>query len=461
MLKVISPYNLELIKEIPFNDSKEVELSLQKADKIHKKHPNGLPAHQRIEILENLTQLLKENSKELIETAVKEGGKPFVDTKVELERAINGVKLAAQAINQLHGEEVPMGLTKASTNRIAFTTKEPIGVVVAISAFNHPINLIVHQVATAVAAGCPVIIKPALTTPLSCIQFINLIKEAGLPDGWCQLMVCSDENAEKLATDKRVNYLTFIGSAKVGWYLRSKLASGTRCAMEHGGVAPVIIDKEVDIEKIIPPLAKGGFYHAGQVCVSVQKIYAHKSVLKELSKKLIERTKLITVGNPMDEKTEVGPLIKPTEVSRVEEWVNEAIQEGAQLLYGGQRLSETCFEPTILLNPKPTSKVSTQEIFGPVICLYEYENVNDVIEEINTLPYAFQAAVFSNNINFILPNAKKINASAVMINDHTAFRVDWMPFGGRNESGLGVGGIQHTMNEMTKEKLIVFKSDDL
>lgn len=460
-LTVYSPFDNNLIQEVPLQSESDVESCLAKAHQLHKKNPQGLPAYQRIEILEKTTEILSQKREELITTAVLEGGKPYQDTKVEMLRAINGVKLAAQSIGQLFGEEIPMGLTAASTNRMAFTTKEPIGVVVAISAFNHPINLIVHQVATAVAAGCPVIVKPALTTPLSCIAFVEILKQAGLPEGWAQVIICSDENAEKLATDKRVGYLTFIGSAKVGWYLHSKIANGTRCAMEHGGVAPVIVDKKANVNELINPIAKGAFYHAGQVCVSVQKVFVHNSLMTEFAEKMVEKSKTLVVGDPMNENTDVGPIILTKELERVEEWVNEAVKEGAKLLCGGKRISESCYQPTVLLNPSDNSKVSTQEIFGPVVCLYEYENVDEIINKINLLRYAFQAAIFTNDINFALINAKRINASAVMINDHTAFRVDWMPFGGRNESGLGVGGILHSMKEMTNEKLIVFKSDGI
>jgi len=293
------------------------------------------------------------------------------------------------------------------------------------------------------------------------MMFVEILREAGLPDGWCQVVICEDELAEKLATDYRVNYLTFIGSAKVGWCLRSKLASGTRCAMEHGGVAPVIIDKDVDVNNLVEPIIKGGFYHAGQVCVSVQKVYVEQSISDELVEKLTTNAQELIVGNPLVKSTQVGPLILTKEVDRVEQWVNEAVSEGAKLICGGKRISETCFEPTILLNPSSNSKVSNQEIFGPVICIYTYNNVDEVIEEINESPFAFQAAIFTNNIDFALGKSKTINASAIMINDHTAFRVDWMPFGGRDDSGMGVGGIQHTINEMTREKLIVFKSDEL
>ena len=459
MLKVFSPYNQELIKEIPLNTVEDVERALHKATAVFNDKQNWMPAFQRVAILERVVEIMTSREDYLADLATKEGGKPLMDSKVEVLRAINGVKIAAQTINQLHGEEIPMGLTPSSTNRISFTTKEPIGVVVAISAFNHPLNLIVHQVATAIAAGCPVIVKPALTTPLSCIEFVEILKEAGLPRDWCQLIICEDELAEKLATDTRVNYLTFIGSAKVGWYLRSKIAPGTRIALEHGGVAPVIVEQDADVAELIPAIVKGGFYHAGQVCVSVQRVFVHEQFLDKFLPLLVKATNNTKVGNPLDEKTQVGPLILPTEVDRVEAWVNEAINEGAELLCGGKRISSSCFEPTVLLNPNKNSKVSVQEIFGPVICIYTYKKIEEAINQANALPFAFQAAVFTKNIDKAFSISKQLNAAAVMINDHTAFRVDWMPFGGRKSSGIGVGGIQYTINEMLQDKLLVIKTN--
>lgn len=458
MLKVYSPFDNSLLKELSLNNAAEVEDALTQAAKLNKQNPQGLPAYQRIEIPEKLAGLILKNQEKLIKIATQEGGKPYQDSKVEIIRAINGVKIAAQTINQIHGEEIPMGLTPASANRIAFTTKEPIGVVVAISAFNHPFNLIVHQVATAVAAGCPVIVKPALTTPLSCIEFINLLKEAGLPENWAQVLICEDVLAERLATDSRVAYLTFIGSAKVGWHLRNKIAPGTRIALEHGGVAPVIVEEDADLNELISSIIKGGFYHAGQVCVSVQRVFVHEKILAEVAEKLVVEAKKLITGNPLDEKTQVGPLILLKELDRIEYWVNEAISEGAKLLCGGHRIFTTCYEPTILLNPAKNSKVSTQEIFGPVICLYGYAETKKAIAQANTLPFAFQAAVFTSTIDKAFFISKQLNAAAVMVNDHTAFRVDWMPFGGRNSSGIGVGGIQYTINEMLQDKLVVIKT---
>ena len=461
MLKVKSPFDQSLIKEIPLKKEQDIEKALTIAYNLFRNQSNWIAAHKRIAILERTAEIMKSRIEELTKTATLEGGKPYQDSKVEVLRAINGVKLAAEHISQIKGEQIPMGLTKASENRIAFTTKEPIGVVVSISAFNHPLNLTIHQTVTALAAGCPVIIKPASTTPLSAINFAEILTEAGLPEGWCQVAVCKSTVAEKLVTDKRVNYLSFIGSAKIGWYLRSKLSPGTRCALEHGGSAPVIVEKDANFETMLPALLKGGFYHAGQVCVSVQRVFVHDKIIEKFASQFAEMTKKLIVGNQTDKKTEVGPLITPYEVDRVEEWVNEAVQKGAELLCGGKRISDTCYEPTVLLNPPADVKVSKLEIFGPVVCIYSYSDREKAINIANSLDLHFQASVFTNNIDIALDTVQKLNATAVMVNDHTAFRVDWMSFGGRDNSGIGMGGIPYSINEMTREKLMVIKSDVL
>jgi acyl-CoA reductase-like NAD-dependent aldehyde dehydrogenase len=458
MLKITSPYDLSLIQEILLDGKVEIEKALTIAYTLFKDQNKWIPPHERIAILGRAASIMESRIDELTKTAAHEGGKPLVDSRVEVLRAINGVQLAAEHIGQLKGEQIPMGLTKASENRLGFTTREPIGVVCSVSAFNHPLNLIVHQVVTAVATGCPVIVKPALTTPLSCLALVDILKEAGLPDGWCQAIVCENDDAELLVTDHRINYFSFIGSAKVGWYLKSKLSNGTRCALEHGGAAPVIVEPDADFNEMLPSLLKGGFYHAGQVCVSVQRVFAHESICNDVANQLAEMVSKLVVGNQMDEKTEVGPLILPREVDRVEEWVNEAIEAGTKLLCGGKRISDTCYQPTVLLNPPLDSKVSNLEIFGPVVCVYSYSDREKAIEIANSLDVHFQAAVFTKNLDVALDCVKKLNATAVMVNDHTAFRVDWMPFGGRDASGIGMGGIQYSMNEMTREKLMVIKS---
>ncbi|SHM77597.1 aldehyde dehydrogenase family protein [Flavobacterium chilense] len=456
--KILFPYDQSLVKELPLIGKKDIDTILDTAQNLFAAQSNWIPAFKRIEILEKTASIMNDRSEELIHLAISEGGKPYKDTKAEILRAIKGVKLAAENIAQIKGEQIPMGLTEASLNRIAFTLKEPIGVVVAVSAFNHPLNLAVHQIATAVAAGCPVIFKPSSNTPLSGLALADILKEAGLPEGWLRVVLCDNETAELLVTDSRVNFLTFIGSAKVGWSLKSKLPPGTRCALEHGGAASVIVERDADFGEMIPDLVKGSFYHAGQVCVSVQKIYVNQEICDRFIKEFSEATNKLIVGNPFDKTTDVGSLITPKEVNRVEEWVNEAIGEGAKLIAGGKRISDTTFQPTILFNPSEKSKVSTNEIFGPVVCVYPFTNREEAIKKANALDVHFQAAVFTKNIDIALDVAQKLNATAVMVNDNTAFRVDWMPFGGRDASGLGMGGISYTINDMTREKLTVFKS---
>lgn len=460
-LEVQSPFDRSLVEELDYNNSQDVEKALATAHKLFQDRESWLPPYKRIEILERLAILAEENKERLIEIAVKEGGKPYLDTEIEVNRAIQGIKLGVIAIHQLHGEEVPMGLTAPSTNRMGFTFHEPIGVVVSLSAFNHPVNLIVHQTIPAIAAGCPVIVKPAPDTPLSCKELVKLIHEAGLPKEWCQLLITNNSDAERLATDSRVGYLSFIGSSKVGWFLRSKLSAGTRCALEHGGVAPVILDELKDFDHIIKPLAKGSFYHAGQVCVSVQRVFVPESMKESFAEKLKAEALTMKVGDPMKKETAIGPLIRPGEVERVDQWVKEAVDQGASLICGGKRVGDYCYEPTILLDPPPQAKVSRQEIFGPVVAIYGYKNLDDAIEESNNLEFAFQASIFTENLDTALYAVQRINASAVMVNDHTAFRVDWMPFGGRDASGLGVGGIYHSAKEMSRIKLMVLKSNKI
>lgn len=458
ILKVYAPYDRHLIKELPLTPLKEAEALLEQVHALFEDHAQRLPKFERIRILRNFRLLLADNVETLAHQAAEEGGKPLTDSIIEVNRAVNGVDVAVQELGQLRGMEIPMELNEASKNHMAYTMLEPAGVVFAISAFNHPVNLIIHQVIPAVAAGCPVIVKPAAATPLSCFSVVDMLYKAGLPEQWCKAVVCERDVTNRLAADSRIRFLTFIGSAKVGWKLRSSLAPGADCALEHGGAAPVIVEPDADIDAILPGLVKGGYYHAGQVCVSVQRMFVHKKILPVLKDKMIPMVTRLKVGNPVDRDTEVGPLIKPSEVGRVDTWVKEAVREGAELLCGGNKISDTCYEPTLLLNPPQTSKCSTEEIFGPVVCLYEYEHYRDAVERANSTPFNFQASVYTANLDVALDCVKRLKAKAVMVNEHTAFRVDWMPFGGAEMSGLGVGGIGYSMRDMCHEKLMVIKS---
>ncbi|MCA9750832.1 MAG: aldehyde dehydrogenase family protein, partial [Gemmatimonadetes bacterium] len=339
--------------------------------------------------------------------------------------------------------------------RIAFTIREPMGVVVALSAFNHPVNLIAHQVAPALAGGNTVVVKPASTTPLSAIRMVEIFREAGFPPESVICTPCPGAAAEQLVRDPRTRFVTFIGSDSVGWHLRSVMNPGARFSLEHGGEAAVVVAKSADVDRAIPALVKGAFYHAGQVCISVQRIYAHASLREELETRLVKAAAKLTVGDPTHADTDVGPIITPEERQRVADWVGRAVERGAKLLLGGNELPGQCYEVTVLADPPEDSEVVTHEVFGPVVSVLEFEQEEDVVARVNRSRNPFQAAVFAQDVDAAFRLSRRINANAVVVNDHSAFRVDWMPFGGRENAGFGMGGVRYAVHEMTREKLIV------
>lgn len=458
-LYVTNPFDDSPVGEVKLSSESEVDAALAIADKTYKTNRKGLPRYERIAILKKAAEIIKGRTSELAMLIASEGGKPLTDAKVEVDRAIDGVETCAAEIANNAGIEIPMDLTPAGSGKMAFTVMEPIGPVVAVSAFNHPLNLIVHQVAPAVAAGNPVIVKPADDTPLCCKAFIEILHQAGLAPEWAQFVCCDVSTAQKLVTDERVAFFSFIGSAAVGWKLRSLLAPGTRVALEHGGIAPVIVGPSANKDQFVPSLVKGGYYHSGQVCVSVQRVFTFGSSAKELAESIAADASKLIVGNAIDAETQCGPLIRNREVDRVEEWVAEAVDAGAEVICGGKRLSNSCYAPTVLFNPPENCRVSTQEIFGPVVAVYEKQNLDEAISQANSREFAFQASVFSNNHAEIMDAVNRLDASAVMVNEHSAFRVDWMPFAGRKRSGLGVGGISHTIEEMSQSKMAVLSSN--
>ena len=461
-LAVTSPWDGRELDVVATADAQHVDDALAVADALNRDRTRRLPVPERVRILENTAALMAERVDELTLLAASEGGKPYRDSKIEVLRAIDGVKLCVETLRGQSGTVIPIGTTAATLGRSAHTSLQPIGVVVAVSAFNHPLNLIVHQVGPAVASGCPVIVKPAGDTPLSCLRFVEILREAGLAPEYCQAIVTADNaTAEALVTDARVGFFSFIGSARVGWMLRSKLAPGTRCALEHGGAAPVILAEPFDRDAALDAITKGGFYHAGQVCVSVQRVFAPRNEAERFASELAARAGALVVGPPEADTTDVGPLIRPAEVDRVAEWVDEAVAAGATRLTGGERISDRCYAPTVLLDPPDTCRVSREEIFGPVVCVYAYDSLDDALRRANALPVAFQAAAFCQDIDVAMRLYRGLDASAVMINDHSAFRDDVMPFAGLRESGLGVGGIPYTMHDMQIEKLLVLKSSAL
>ena len=461
-LEVSNPYDGSLVGTAPCAGIEHAEAALDAAAAAYADRAEWLPLHRRIEILHRLAELMRNAREELVGLALAEGGKPRRDTEIEVARAIDSVELAAEHIRAHAGEVIPMGQTAASAGRMAFTQHEPIGVALAFCAFNHPLNLVAHQLAPAVAAGCPAIIKPAPDTPLSCLRFVELLHAAGLPPHWCQVAVTDQlAVAERLVNDERLGFFSFIGSAKVGWMLRSKLAPGVRCSLEHGGIAPVVVMADADLDAAVTAVLKGGFYHAGQVCVSVQRVFVMRDVAEKFACALADKAKTLKIGDPADEGTDVGPLIRPSEIRRVDEWVHEALDAGARALCGAQALDNNCYACTVLYDPDEELRVSAEEIFGPLVCVYPCEDLDEALRRANASPFAFQAAVFTSNMDAALAVYRGIDASAVMVNDHTAFRIDGMPFAGLHHSGLGVGGIPHAIEDMSVAKMMVLNSPAL
>ncbi|MCC7431513.1 aldehyde dehydrogenase family protein [bacterium] len=453
-----SPFSGETIAKIQQATDEDIEKGLEVVHGAFQKITSKMPAVRRSEILKKASQIIKNREEELALCIACEGGKPYKDALVEVRRASTTVELAGEEALNLCGEQIPMDRNEATANKLSFVIREPIGVVLVISAFNHPLNLIAHQVSPAIACGCSVIIKPASTTPVSAIKFVEILREAGLPESCAFVTPVSGSKAEKLVRDKRIAFLTFIGGAEVGWELRRKIANGTRMSAEHGGNAATIVCEDADLSLAVPSITKGGFYHSGQVCISTQRIYVHKKIYNKFLEGLKKSVSNLVVGDPTNPKTDCGPIITKEELERVKTWINEAVSEGAKIELGGKRLSFSIFEPTILTNVTEKMKVMACEVFGPVVCVVPYEDFSKVLEKVNATENPFQSSIFTRDLNKAIKAAKAISASTYVINDSTAFRVDWMPFGGRGNAGLGMGGIKYACEEMTMTKQIIINA---
>lgn len=452
---VVSPFDRQPVGEVEIASPEALENALDTARKYQDEVWSKTPAWKRSEILRKAASIVKERADELAFLSSSEGGKPLKDAKVGALRAAVTLEQCADAATKIEGKEWGMQRAPGTDNKLAFTIREPIGVVLAISAFNHPINLPAHQAGSAIAAGNCCILKPASSTPLCAVEIRNILIEAGLPGEVLQVIVTPSRNANVLVQSDKIDFLGFIGSGEIGWKIRREIAEGTRMAAEHGGTAASIVLNDADLDNAIPLILRASYYHAGQVCVSTQKLYVEKGIQPEFTKRLLEGASKLVPGDARVAGTDIGALIEPGEVSRVHEWVGEAVNEGAELLLGGEPISDTLYPATILRNADENSKVIKEEIFGPVVIVQTVDSLEEAIEKVNTSDHPFQSSIFTQDIDKAFRAARSVKASAYMINDHTAFRVDWMPFGGRKKAGLSLGGVEHEITDMTQEKLIV------
>lgn len=418
----------------------------------------ALPAFERANILKKVSARIREDAKSWAHLISSEGGKPLKDAEAEVSRASITLELCAEESLRIGGETLPMERTPAALNHMSFTFREPIGPVLAISAFNHPLNLLAHQVGCAVASGCTTVIKPAPATPLCAHKLLGLFNEAGMEEGL--FIVNADvPEIEKLVSSPVFAYVSFIGSAQVGWGLRKNLAPGTRLALEHGGQAPAIVRADADLHMAVPALIKGAFYHAGQVCISTQRLFVHRSKFASFLSDFKKAAMNLRIGDATLPTTDIGPLIRPAEVKRIRSWIDEALQEGAKLELGNKVSGpqDQFLSPTILIDVPRESKLMQEEVFGPVVCLNSYEDEEELLHYLNQGQYVFEASVFTKDISAAMNWAKKLSTMTVVINDHNAYRVDWMPFGGHKLSGLGMGGVKYAIEEMTRLKQVIIK----
>lgn len=452
-----SPYTREMIAEIAMADRDQTKQAVATAYEVQHVMAN-MPAFQRAEILENLVELLKEQLDQAAEIIAQEAAKPIVFAKGEVLRTIETYKFAAEEAKRIHGETIPFDAAAGGVGRIGYTVRKPIGVIGAITPFNFPMNLVAHKVGPAIAAGNTIVLKPASQTPLSALFIAELFQQAGLPDGVLNVVTGAGRTVgDAIVEDDRVSMVTFTGSPGVGIGIRNK-AGLKRTTLELGSNAAVIIDRGVNIDKIIDRCIMGAFSNQGQVCISLQRAYVHEEVYEEFVTKFVEATKKLKLGDPLDPKTDISALISPEDADRSLSWIEEGKQGNAKVATGGN-MQGTVLEPTVILDAAPELKVSCQEVFAPIVLVNKVASVEEAISYVNDSRYGLQAGIYTENITNALKAAEVLHVGAVIINDVPTFRVDHMPYGGVKESGTGREGIKYAVEEMTELKLIVWNQN--
>lgn len=451
MMDVLNKYSQEVTARISIAEKAHVDSAVKGAKNALE---NDFSPYSRYEVLMKAADLLLEQREEFARILALEVGKPIRESRGEVERAAQTLVISAEEAKRVHGEGIPVESAPGSENRMAFTVRVPVGVIAAITPFNVPVNLVCHKIGPAIAAGNSVVLKPAEVTPICALMLAELFDKAGLPKG--RLQVLTGDGAqigEWLLENKDVNMFTFTGSPRVGEYIRSK-AGLRKVALELGNNSATIVHNDANLEQAASLIAQKSFNNAGQVCISVQRVYVHEEVYSSFLALLKEKTETLVVGDPSDELTDIGPMIRLREAERVESWVNEAVEEGATIELGGKR-DGALYEPTILTKVNDNMKVCRQEVFGPVVSIATYKEVDEVIERVNDSDYGLQAGLFTNNLQFAMKAAKEIEVGGLIVNDASAYRVDHMPYGGVKNSGNGKEGPKYAIEEMTEERIIV------
>jgi acyl-CoA reductase-like NAD-dependent aldehyde dehydrogenase len=452
-IEVRSPYDGTLVGRVAAGGADEARTAVDAAERALQ---SPIPAHERAAILDGVAARLAESVDDVARTICAEAGKPMKAARVEASRAVSTYTMAAVEARKLAGDAVPMDASPAGDGKLGLTLRRPIGVVAAISPFNFPLNLVAHKIAPALAAGCPVVLKPASQTPFSALLLAELEIDAGLPPGWLNV-VCgpAGEIGDVLVADERVKLITFTGSSAVGWKLRER-AARKRVNLELGNATPVIVAADADLEDAATRLAANAFSFAGQSCISVQRIYVERSAYDGFVERFLPLVDALKVGDPADEGTDVGPLIAASERDRVLQWIDDARKHGAEILTGGT-LDGDLLRPTVIAGAPPDAKVSCEEVFGPVCTVTPYDSLDEALALANGTKYGLQAGVFARDVKAALRAAQLLEFGGVTVNEAPTFRADQMPYGGVKESGNTREGPAYAVREMTEERIVVFQ----
>jgi acyl-CoA reductase-like NAD-dependent aldehyde dehydrogenase len=454
-LDVKNKYDGSTVGVLPTASREDVDRAIDAAERTEELMAE-MPAYKRAEILLKTAMLLRERSEDLAKTIAAEAGKALKFARAEVDRAVSTFTIASEEAKRLHGETIPMDAVPAGEGYFGFWTRRPVGVIAAISPFNFPLNLVAHKVAPAIASGNTIVLKPATTTPLTAVKLCQILVDAGLPAGAINLVVGSGGTVgEWLVTDPRVDKITFTGSPDVGRHILS-VAGIKKVTLELGNTSPVVVAPDADLDFVAKRCAVGAYYNSGQVCISVQRIYSEKQIYEPLSEKFVKATEAMVVGDPLDERVDVGPMIDTKEVDRIESWVNEARNSGAKVLTGGKR-EGTVYYPTVLSNVDEEMKVVAEEVFAPVASMIRSDDFESALQQANDTKYGLQVGVFTKDVDRVFKAVKRLNFGGVIVNDTPNFRADHMPYGGNRQSGLGREGVKFAMEEMTNIQLVAIR----
>lgn len=452
-LKVTNPFNDEVVGETWLASHRDLDEAIHAAEQAFP-HMEAMPTYERADVLFSLSDQLKETQEHVSRLLSAESGKPISDARVEVQRGVFTLRVAAEEAQRMHGEQIPLDLMASSKGRFGFTKRVPIGPIAGISPFNFPLNLALHKIAPAIASGNPIVLKPPSFDPLTMLTFARMIDNTDLPPGAVSIMPMARDVGDRLVTDDRFKLLSFTGSPDVGWDMKAR-AGKKKVVLELGGNAGVIVDRDADLDFAVSRVVTGSFAYAGQVCISVQRCYVHRDIYDDFLERVVKVADSVVMGDPAEEATQLGPMISDGAVDRINGWVQDAVNEGARVLTGGSGEGRF-YRPTVIVDAPRESAVCAREAFAPIVNVFPFDNWEEGLEQINDSVYGLQAGVFTNTLEHALKAIDTLVVGGVIINDIPTYRIDHMPYGGVKDSGLSREGLRYAIEDMTETRLAVF-----